>query len=172
MSTYLPIGKIAGTHGVSGDLILEHTLGKKSTLNGVKAIFIEERKDQLLPWFIEKAVARNDRETLLKLEGMDTKEKAQKLARRAVWLMEADFEKQVSKSAPLKLLGYHIHDGEQDLGEILELIEQPHQLLCRLTIEKKDVYIPLHEESLERIDHKKKIVRVTLPAGLLDVYLG
>ncbi len=172
MSTYLPIGKIAGTHGVSGDLILEHTLGKKSTLNGVKALFIEERKDQLLPWFIEKAVPRNERESLLKLEGIDTKEKAQKLTRRTVWLMEADFQKQVSRSAPLKLLGYHIHDGESDLGEILELIEQPHQLLCRLSIQEKDVYIPLHEESLERIDHKKKIVHVTLPEGLLDVYLG
>jgi 16S rRNA processing protein RimM len=70
------------------------------------------------------------------------------------------------------LLGYHIQEEEKDLGEILELIEQPHQLLCRLQIENKDVYIPLHEDSLDKIDHKKRIVHVTLPDGLLDIYLS
>jgi 16S rRNA processing protein RimM len=87
-------------------------------------------------------------------------------------LAEADFEKQAAKTAPIKLLGYHIVENDQDLGEILELIEQPHQLLCRLQINGKDVYIPLHEDSLQRIDHKKCIVQVELPEGLLDIYLS
>ena len=172
MSTYVPIGKLIATHGLSGDLILQHTLGKRSNLSGIQALFIEEKKGQFLPWFIEKAQIRTGEETLIKLEGVDTKEKAQRLARRAALLTEADFEKQVSKKAPIKLLGYHIQEEEKDLGEILELIEQPHQLLCRLQIENKDVYIPLHEDSLDKIDHKKRIVHVTLPDGLLDIYLS
>jgi len=172
MSTYLPIGKLIGPHGLQGELLLQHQLGKRSTLSGVKAIFIEDKKGEFLPWFIEKAQARNEEETLLKLEGISSKEQAQKLARKGVWLIEADFEKQAAKTAPLKLLGYHIVEADQDLGEILELIEQPHQLLCRLEINEKDVYIPLHEGSLQRIDHKKRIVEVVLPEGLLDLYLN
>jgi 16S rRNA processing protein RimM len=172
MSVYLPIGKFIASHGLNGDLLLTHTLGKRSNLPGVKALFVEEKKGQFLPWFIEKAQARTEEEILIKLEGIDSKEKAQKLIRRAVWLGEVDFEKQVSRSAPVKLLGYHIQEEDRDLGEILELIEQPHQLLCRLQIDEKDVFIPLHEESLERIDHKKRIVYVTLPEGLLDIYLS
>jgi len=94
------------------------------------------------------------------------------LARKAVWLTEADFKKQAARTAPVNLLGYHIYENDKQLGEILELIEQPHQLLCRLQIENKDVFIPLHEESLEKVDHKKRIVHVTLPEGLLDIYLS
>ncbi len=172
MSTYIPIGKLIAAHGLQGDLILQHALGKRSNLTGIQALFIEEKKGQALPWFVEKAQARTEEETLIKLEGIDTKEKAQKLARKAVWLTEADFEKQVSKKAPIKLLGYHIHEAGKDLGEIRELIEQPHQILCRLEIDSKDVFIPLHEDSLERIDHKKRIVHVELPEGLLDIYLS
>ena len=41
-----------------------------------------------------------------------------------------------------------------------------------LQINGKDVYIPLHEDSLQRIDHKKCIVQVELPEGLLDIYLS
>lgn len=172
MSTYIPIGKLIAPHGLQGELILQHQLGKRSTLSGVKALFVEDKKKQFLPWFIEKAQARSEAETLLKLEGIQTKEAAQQLARKQVWLLEADFKKQASQSAPVKLLGYHILDGDSDLGEILELMEQPHQLLCRIQIEGKDVFIPLHEESLQHIDHKKQRVEVKLPEGLLDIYLS
>jgi 16S rRNA processing protein RimM len=78
----------------------------------------------------------------------------------------------IAKSAPISLLGYIIVDDNKPLGPILELIEQPHQLLCRLELEGKEVLIPLHENSLEKIDHRKKEVRVILPEGLLDLYLS
>ena len=69
------------------------------------------------------------------------------------------------------LLGYSIINNNESLGEILELIEQPHQLLCRLEIKGKEVLIPLHEESLKKVNHRKKEVLVELPDGLLDIYL-
>ncbi len=31
---------------------------------------------------------------------------------------------------------------------------------------------PLHEETLQKVDSKAKIVYVTLPDGLLDIYLS
>jgi 16S rRNA processing protein RimM len=70
------------------------------------------------------------------------------------------------------LLGNSIINHQHPIGEILEVIEQPHQLLCRLEIKGKEVLIPLHEASLKKIDHKKNQVLVELPEGLLDIYLG
>ena len=74
-------------------------------------------------------------------------------------------------TTPASLLGYTIINNKEPLGEILELIEQPHQLLCRLEIKGKEVLIPLHEESLQKVNHKKKEVLVDLPDGLLEIYL-
>lgn len=85
--------------------------------------------------------------------------------------MEQDFKKYGSKSAPSGLLGYTIIDQQQQLGEILELIEQPQQLLCRIEINNQEALIPLHEDTLKKIDHKKRQVHVQLPEGLLDIYL-
>ena len=64
-----------------------------------------------------------------------------------------------------------IINNDAPLGEILELIEQPHQLLCRLEIKGKEVLIPLHEETLQKVNHTKKEILVELPDGLLDIYL-
>ena len=52
-----------------------------------------------------------------------------------------------------------------------EFVEQPHQLLCRIEIETKEVLIPLHEDTIIKIDQKKKQIIVDLPEGLLEIYL-
>ncbi len=172
MSSYLKIGKLVAAHGVSGELILQHELGKKTSLKGLQAFFIEDRKGSFIPWFIKNARIKSETELYIQLEDIITREAAMKLVPRPVWLTEAEFKKYSSQSSPIALLGYTILDNGQALGEILEVIEQPQQLICRLDIQGKEVLIPLHEEFVEKIDHKKKQVLVQLPEGLLDIYLA
>ena len=148
-----------------------HELGKKTSLKGLQAIFVEEKKSSFIPWFIETTKIKSDEEIYIKLEGINTREAAIKLAQKKVWLPEADYKKFASRSSPAGLLGYTIIDNNNPIGEILEVIEQPHQLLCRLEIKGKEVLIPLHEESLQKVDHTKKQVLVELPEGLLEVYI-
>jgi 16S rRNA processing protein RimM len=171
MAEYYNIGKLSGAHGLQGELLLVHELGKKTSLKGLVAIFVEEKKGSFIPWFIEGTKIKSEEEIYIKLEGIGTREAAIKLAQKKVWLPEADYKKFASKSSPASLLGYSIIDSGKNLGEILEVIEQPHQLLCRLEIKGKEVLIPLHEGSLQKVDHKKREVNVELPEGLLDVYL-
>ena len=168
---YFKAGKLVAIHGLKGEFILKHTLGKKTSLKDLNAIFIEDRKDSFIPWFIESAKARSANEIVLKLETINTREAAAKLSQKEVWLTEEDFKKHSAKSAPANLLGYTIINSKERLSEILEVIEQPHQLLCRIELNDKEVLIPLNESFLKKIDHRKKEVIVELPEGLIDVYL-
>lgn len=172
VTEYFKIGKFVAVHGLKGELLLKHTLGKKTSLKELTAIFTEERKESFLPWLIESARIKSEEEIFIKFEGIETREAANKLTQKEAWLQEADFKKFVAKTAPSNLLGYTIINDEESVGTILEVIEQPHQLLCRLDIKGKEVLIPLHEGTLQKIDHKKKQVIVLLPEGLLDIYLG
>ncbi|HEU0064865.1 MAG TPA: 16S rRNA processing protein RimM, partial [Flavisolibacter sp.] len=83
---------------------------------------------------------------------------------------DADFKKYSAKSSPINLLGYTILEGEKVLGMVKEVIEQPHQVLCVIDYNDKEVYIPLHEETIKKIDKKKQQVIVALPPGLLEIY--
>ena len=171
MAEYFKIGKLVAVHGLTGELLLKHELGKKTSLKGLQAIFIEEKKNSFFPWFIETTKIKSEQEIYLKLEGINSKEAAMKLTQKEIWVPEIDFKKFAAKTAPASLLGYTIINNNESLGEILELIEQPHQLLCRLEIKGKEVLIPLHEQTLQKINHKKKEVLVELPDGLLEIYL-
>jgi 16S rRNA processing protein RimM len=170
MTEYFKIGKFVTTYGLKGDLVLKHNLGKKTSLKGLNAVFIEEKKDSFIPWFIESTKIKNDEEVYLKLEGVNTREGAIKLTQKEVWLPEEEFKKFSARSSPINLLGYEILEDEIVLGKILEVIEQPHQILCRIELNKKEAYIPLHEETILKIDKKRQQVIVSLPPGLLEIY--
>lgn len=168
---YLKIGKLVATFGLKGELVLKHTLGKKTSLKGLDAVFIEEKKDVFLPWFITSTRIKSADEIFIKLEGADTRETAASLVQKDVWIPEAEHKKVAAKSSPVNLLGFSIVYEGKTLGEILEIIEQPHQMLCRIEINNKEVLIPLHEETLQKVDKKKKEITVSLPEGLLEIYL-
>ncbi len=170
MKEYIHIGRMVASFGLKGELILKHALGKKTILKAVEAVFVEENKGSYLPYFVESSKAKNEEETYVKLEGIDTRESANRLSSRNVWLLDEDFRKLAGKTAPISLLGFQLISEDENLGPIEEIIEQPHQVLLRISLDGKEALIPLHAETLNRIDHKKKEVHVILPDGLLDIY--
>ncbi|GAO41534.1 ribosome maturation factor RimM [Flavihumibacter petaseus] len=172
---YLSIGKIAGTFGTQGEVVLKHALGKKTALKGLETIFIEMKKGEFLPYFLTATRVKNESEIFLRIEGVDTRETALKLNQKAVWLEEKDFNQYVSKEATLSFLGFSIINKdkkgtEENLGEILEVIEQPHQVLCRIDLNGKEALIPIHAETLLKADQRQRKLYLNLPEGLLDLY--
>ncbi|MGC4102240.1 ribosome maturation factor RimM [Ferruginibacter sp.] len=170
MSEYFKIGKLAASTGLKGELVLQHNLGKKTSLKGLEVIFIEEKKDNFIPYFIQTTKIRSNTETVIKLEGIDIMEVARKLTPKEVWLAADDFKKFAAKTSPIGMLGFMMVNDGEEIGIVQEVIEQPHQVLCSIIYKGKEALIPVHEDSLEKIDIKNKKVFVTLPDGLLDIY--
>lgn len=170
MTNYCSVGKIVAAFGVNGEMVLQHHFGKKTALKGLDALFIEKHKDELLPYFIEEARIKSDQELYIRIEGINTREAAQALIRKQVWLPEDQFHKYVGSSSPVSFLGFHIMHEDEDLGEVLEVIEQPHQVICRIMLNDREVLIPIHDETLLKVDKKNRRLIVKLPDGLLDIF--
>ena len=166
------IGKIVSAFGLKGEMIARHGLGKKIVVSKIKVIYLEQKKDELLPYFVETVRKKGEDELYIKLEGIDSKEAVSKYLRKEVWMREEEVQSHTQKDNPIGWVGYRVVDQGRDLGSVLEIIEQPHQVLCRLEIDSKEVLIPINEQTLVQIDHKQKSLMLTLPDGLLEVYLG
>jgi 16S rRNA processing protein RimM len=164
-------GKIVATHGVNGAVIVQHVCKRNIDLKNCKALFIEVEKDSKNPYFITQSKAVNTEELHVSIEGVTSKEGAKFLLRKKVWLPKTDFDNLVDKNAPLALLGFTIIEKGKVIGEIIEVIEQPQQILCNVIYNNQQVFVPLHTETLVGIDRTKKLIEVNLPEGLLDVYL-
>ncbi|MES2649465.1 MAG: ribosome maturation factor RimM [Bacteroidota bacterium] len=167
----ISVGKFVATFGLQGELILKHALGRKTDLKGLTVVFIEDKSGAQLPYFVTAARAKNHEEAFIKLEGTETKEAAQLLTRKLVWFKKEDFEKFAAPAAAISLIDFTVIEEGKIIGRISEIIEQPHQVLCTVVIGDKEALIPLHEETLVKIDRKNKEVHVSLPEGLLAIYL-
>ncbi len=170
MPQYFKAGKLAASHGLKGELILQHNLGKKTSLKGLTTIFIEQSKENFLPYFVTDTKIKSDNEVYIKLDGIDIMEQARKLTPKEIWLEEADFKKYSSSTSPISFLNYTLFEGETEIGKIIEVIEQPHQILCTVIYKGNEAYIPLHDDNLEKIDKKTKRIFCQIPEGLLDIY--
>ncbi|RBL94020.1 ribosome maturation factor RimM [Chitinophaga flava] len=171
MNNYFSIGKLVSTHGLQGELLLRHSLGKRSALKGVTAIFLEERKNSFIPYFLQQVTVKDGEHVYIHLEGIDTKEAAQKLMPGQVYLQEDDFKAQTASSAPLALLGFTVEDAHHGtLGTVEEVIEMPMQVLIKVHIQGKEALLPVNEQSLVKVDRKNQVVHLDLPEGLVELY--
>ncbi len=171
MKDYFSIGKIVATHGLTGEVVLQHALGKKTDLKGLQTLFLEEKRDALLPYFVESSLAKNSQEVYIKLEGFSSRENAKRLTQKEVWLAKSDFDKYAASSSPISLLGFTMINEAEEIGEVFEVVEQPMQVLCKIMYRGYEALIPIHEQSLLKIDKKKKQVFVSLPEGLLEIFM-
>lgn len=171
MQQYYEVGKIVSTFGIKGEIIFQHHLKKNTSLKGLIYIFIEERKESFLPYFIEFSNKKTEQEILLKLEGINSKEEAAILIQKNIWLTEKDFKKYTAEKSLLSLLNFTIISKKEHLGKIIEVIDAPLQKLGKIIINKKEVLIPLNEQTIIKINTKQKEIYVALPEGLLEIYL-
>lgn len=172
MENIVPIGKIVATFGVEGDLVLKHELGKKISLAKIEAVLLEEVKDSHRPYFLKWSSAKNDSETHLKVQSIESKEAAKALVNQKVWLLKEDFQKIAPKGSSLSLLGYQLYDGNTLLGSVEEILDQQHNSIIKTTYQGKEVLVPFNPTTTEKIDHKLQTLRMILPDGLLALYLG
>ena len=172
MPNYISIGKLVATFGVKGEMILKHNLGKKTSLKGLTVFFIEDLPGSFLPYFPQQLKIKTESELYVQIEGLDTREKASVLLQQQVWVGEDDFKKFASVSAPISLLGFAVYDQGKKLGEVLEVIEQPHQVMCRISYgELDDILIPINEQSLLKVDKKNRKLMLDLPEGLIEAQM-
>ena len=58
------------------------------------------------------------------------------------------------------------------IGQIEDVMQTGNQWLAKLTYQNTEILVPLIEQTIDGLDIKKKTINVSLPDGLLEVYLG
>ena len=171
MNSYFQIGKIVASHGIHGEVVLLHQLGRLQAPRKLKVLFVETQPGTYLPYFVERATSKKQDELLVQLEGITSKEQARPLAQKKVYLQQAAFDEQVDPAAPLYLLGFEVSDRREGiLGLVEEIIELPAQLIVKVPSKGKELLLPINEQTLVGMDRRRKKLDLDLPDGLLDIY--
>ena|SRR5690606_4877474 len=167
----LKIGRIAGSHGLKGSVILVHELEDTEWMKLELPIFLELNSGSFIPFFVEEFKPLNASEFIVRFDDTPTLEAAKKLTGKIAYV-EAGKVKIQTENSPRLWLGFTINtDDNQTLGTIAEVIENGPQWLAKLFIGQQEVLVPLVPEFIKKINERLREIVMDLPEGLLEVYL-
>jgi 16S rRNA processing protein RimM len=166
---FIKIGTITKPHGINGEMILRFDGQFVNELEEGEPLFVE-LDGSLVPFFIE-TIRGGDDMAFVKLEFISSDTERLRLRGNAVFVNANSISTIVSiKQDGVSYTGWVLRDERSSFsGIIREYISEKDNPLFILEKDGKDYYIPLQEEFILKIDHKKKIILMDLPEGLLDI---
>jgi 16S rRNA processing protein RimM len=168
---YIPIGYTKKAHGAEGELKIHIEEKYMEDFLSNKFIFLNVQ-NKPLPFFIEDI--RLGKDTIVKLEEIDTPQKAKEITSSEVFLRQEDISEKIEVENKEftydQLVGFQLFDEERgELGTILEVQEMKYQDLLIVKHGEREVMIPLHEDLIVSVDPGAKKISLQLPEGLLDL---
>jgi 16S rRNA processing protein RimM len=166
------LGYVAKLHGYKGEVSLFLDVTNPEDYETLDAVFIEIN-GQLTPFFIVSLKIKNKGFAAVKFEGVDSENDARILLRKNLFLPAQILPKLSGKNFyDHEVVGFTVIDslfGEVGLLEsVIDLQVNP---LIQIMKGSKEVLVPLIEGLVQEVDRKKKIVYITAPAGLIELYL-
>ena len=161
------IGVIGKTHGVKGELSIHVD---DDVFDRVDADYLVLRLDGIfVPFFMEEYRFRSEEVVLMKFVGVDTQERARELTGTEVFfprsVAESDGEAEMSMA---QIVGFSIvNDADgKEVGRVENIDDSTVNTLFEL---ENGILIPATDDLVTEIDMEKRIVRMLLPEGLLDL---
>ncbi|MCX6190509.1 MAG: ribosome maturation factor RimM [Bacteroidetes bacterium] len=160
----VPIGSIVKTHGVQGALLLRLFEGFNfSILNNSEYCFLMIRSKPV-PFKMDDMFESNATDIVLQFHDFATKPEAEQFLNLEVAVEQNKPVRKQKTEHILSLLGYKIFNDKKLVGTIQDIENTGMQLLFVL---EDDLLIPAHDDLIDVIDKKKKIVYMNLPDGLI-----
>lgn len=163
------IGRLGKPHGVKGEISFAFTT---DVWDHVDAEYLVLLIDGIfVPFFMEEYRFRGSESALLKFCHIDSLDDVRQLTGTEVYFPysltpedeDADYTWAVFE-------GYRIVDAEQgELGTIVRVDDSTVNVLFEVETPAGTVLIPAVEAFIQDIDHDKRIVRMQLPEGLLEI---
>jgi 16S rRNA processing protein RimM len=176
LSDTFELGYILRPHGLKGDVILVLDSDDPQAYEAVEVLYLQLRQG-LVPYRVEGFnLQKQGEQAIVKLKGLTRVEDAEELKGVKIYLPLAELPAlEEDQFFYHDIVGYEVADAAQGnaiIGTITEVYELPQQVMLGVLVQGVEALIPLHDDFLVETDKANKRLVMSLPEGLLDLYLG
>lgn len=159
------IAQVLKSNGTDGELVLSFRSVDPDEVNLTEPVFINF--DGLpVPFFIESLTKRGLSKALVRLTDINSGEDALEVVGQPIWAREEDYEELASEDDDFTFIIGWTLDG---VGEITDFIDIPANPCIEVSYNGSTVVVPMHEDLIISLDEKKRLLKMELPEGLLDL---
>lgn len=165
------LGYIVKTHGIKGQVVAFFDVDYPEDYEDLESVFLDQ-EGRLVPFFIDAMEPQQKGRFIIRFEDITTVEQAEKLRNTALYLPLNELpELEEGQFYFHDVIGYKVVDEQHgELGTVKDFYDMPQQQLMAMEYLNQEMLIPVMDETMLRADHQAKVLHVSLPEGLLEVY--
>ncbi len=166
------LGKIVRKHSFKGEVVIKLDTDEPELYQNMESIFVLHGTN-LVPFFIEKSLLQKGNQLRTKFEGVDTELDADAIMKSGVYLPLTMLPKLTENQFYYhEIIGFTLEDTNfGEVGKIVGINEKTAQPLFEVDREGVDVFIPMIDNFIKKIDRDANKIIVETPEGLIDLYL-
>ena len=169
---YYFLGKITKKYSFKGELIIFLDTDEPSLYYSLKKVFLEI-ENSFIPFFISEISNYKTNSIRVKFEDINNEKKADELINKKVYLPMSSLPKLKGKKFYYhEIIGYLVQDTKYGkIGSIDYVNNQSSHHLFVLKKDNKEILIPINEDFIIEVNRNKKIIKMDLPEGLINLYI-
>ena len=166
------LGKIVKKYSFKGELLIKLDTDQPELFEDLNTVFLD-MNNTLVPFFIENSQLHKSELLRVRFEDISSEEDADSLLKREVYLplsllpaLEGD------KFYFHEVIGFTVIDQTYGrVGTVVSINDRTAQALFEIRNGDKEILIPMQDEFLVNVDKKEKKIHVSVPEGLIELYL-
>lgn len=167
------LGHIAKSVGFKGQVSAFIDASNPFEYSELESVFVEIN-NALVPFFIESISINDKGFAKIKFEGVDSEADSKALVKKQLYLPLSILPQLEGNHFYFhEIEGFEVIDSNYGvIGTVVKVLEVNNNPLIEVNANGKEVLIPLQDEFLNKVDRANKMLEVSCPPGLLELYLN
>ena len=165
------LGKIVKKHSFKGEVVIKLDTDEPDLYENLESVFVD-LGNNLVPFFIEKSSLSRSTMFRVKFEDVDTEQDADAIMKAGIYLPISLLPKlSGNKFYFHEVIGFTVVDKNfGEVGTIAYINDKAAQPLFEIENGDTEIFIPMIDNFIKKVDRENKTIEVETPEGLIDLY--
>ncbi|QMU65333.1 MAG: 16S rRNA processing protein RimM [Flavobacteriaceae bacterium] len=167
------LGKIVRKYSFKGAVVVKLDTDEPELYENIESVFVELGTN-LIPIFIKKSSLHKRNQLRVQFENLHTEAEADSILNSDIYLpLDVLPKLSGNKFYYHEVVGFTITDIHfGSVGKIIAINDRTAQPLFEIEREGKEIFIPITDDFIKKVDRKQKTITVETPEGLIDLYIS
>ncbi|MHB0755116.1 ribosome maturation factor RimM [Polaribacter sp. M15] len=166
------LGKIVTKYSFKGEVVIKLDTDEPELYKNMESVYVEFGTN-LVPFFIEKSSLHKGNQLRVQFEDVYSEEEADSILKCGIYLPLDLLPKLTGNKFYFhEVIGFTVIDENfGEVGKIVHINDKAAQPLFEIDRQGKEIFIPLIDDFIKKVDREQQLVQVTTPEGLIELYL-
>jgi 16S rRNA processing protein RimM len=166
------LGKIVTKYSFKGEVVIKLDTDEPELYKNMESVYVDFGNN-LVPFFIDKSSLHKGNQLRVQFEDVYSEEEADSILKCGIYLpLDLLPKLDGDKFYFHEVIGFTVIDiNFGEVGSIVHVNDKAAQPLFEIDREGKEIFIPMIDDFIKKVDRENKQIQMETPEGLIQLYL-